>query len=94
MLLSHVLYAPGVLKVTLICSTLVGFHTKCGWQLTFGLCCRTLHDSGINHFLDFAGTVKGRKRRRGGRHVIWMGIVWVLWMTRNNIILEKDHPVM
>lgn len=31
-------------------------------------------------FLYFAGTLKGRKRRRS-RHVIWMATAWVLWMT-------------
>lgn len=49
-----------------------------------------MHDSGVNHFLDFAGSAKGRQRRRGrGRHVIWMATVWVLWITRNNVIFRE-----
>lgn len=50
-----------------------------------------LHFSGINHFLAFARTIKGKKRRRG-RHIIWMVVVCVIWMNRNNIIF-KDGAV-
>lgn len=46
-----------------------------------------LQNDGVNHFLQFAGWVRG-KRNRKWRHVIWMAAVWVLWITRNNIIFK------
>lgn len=40
------------------------------------------------HFMEFAGGLNGKKVYRRGRHIIWMAIVWVLWLTRNNIIFQ------
>lgn len=47
-----------------------------------------MQNNGIGHFLQFAGALKGKRFRRG-RHVIWMDVVWVLWMTHNNIIFKE-----
>lgn len=38
-----------------------------------------MHNSGIEHFLQFADILKSKRSRRG-RHVIWMTMVWVLYM--------------
>lgn len=47
-----------------------------------------LPNSGIEHFLQFiAGNLKGKRNRRG-RHIIWMVVVWVLWITCNNSIFN------
>lgn len=54
------------------------------WSGTMG----PMFNHGINHFLEFAGTIKGRARRRS-RHIIWMATVWVLWITRNNVIFRS-----
>lgn len=45
-------------------------------------------NSGIDHFLNFTGGLNGSGLCRG-RHIIWMVVVWVLWMTQNNIIFNE-----
>lgn len=47
-----------------------------------------LQNCGVQHFLSFVGCLAGRRFRRG-RHVIWMAVVWVLWMTRNKRIFNN-----
>lgn len=49
----------------------------------------TANTAGVEHFLSFAGTIKGKKRRRS-RHIIWMATAWVLWTTRNNVIFRGE----
>lgn len=56
------------------------------WTGAMGL----MQNSGYNHFLQFADVLKGKKHRRG-RHIIWMAVVWVLWLTRNDVIFKQQQ---
>lgn len=78
-------FVAGKKKMLTISFSLVNFLIMCGKLSMLGpeqlVHCITV---GLNFF-----AVCRQPKRHRGRHVIWMGAVWVLWMLRNNIIFRE-----
>lgn len=61
------------------------YHVWMAINLWTGVVC-PMQNNGTDHFLQFAGILKGKKFRKG-RHVIWMAVLHLLRMIDAIIIL-------